>query len=115
MRKTLLLIGTIAAAVLCSSSCNKDDDNDAIQCGRDSCLIRECKNHPSDSWVYEHCYDYEIYPMIRPTAVRRYFRQNKDQMETNCAAGKALNGTMVRTIKHEYDIWNRTNNVDVIR
>ena len=115
MKKILLLIGTISAMIISSSSCSKDEDKDAAQCGGDSCLVAECKNHPAGSWVWEHCYDYTTYPKSRPSNVRKFFRHNKEQMDKNCAIGKALYGTLVREIKHEYDIWNRTNNVEVLK
>ena len=116
MKKISILLGVIIAMISSSTSCNKEDDGDKIQCGGDSCLIHECKNHPADKWVWEHCYDYYVYPRTYSSKRVYYYRHNKKKMETETAYIRALyGGTVGREIRYEYDIWNRINNYEVVK
>lgn len=97
------------AIAMTSISCekNKEKDEDFIVCGGDSCLVHECKNHPTDLWKWEHCYDFALKSRTLFSSSKYYYRHNLSSKEIAEDVFKFAYGNYNETIIHEYDIWNR--------
>ena len=112
MKHYLITISCVLVAlsfIMSSTSCekNKEKDEDSIVCGGDSCLVQECKNHPSSSWKWEHCYDFSLKSTTLFSSSKYYYRYTLSHKETAEDVFKFAYGNYRETIIHEYDIWNR--------
>lgn len=99
------------AIAMTSISCekNKEKDEDSIVCGGDSCLVHECKNHPTDLWKWEHCYDFTLRDnkLVSLSGTKYYYRENSASMSATEQSFRFVYGAYTERILHEYDIWNR--------
>lgn len=94
-------------------SCDKkhEDESDFVVCGKDSCLVKECSNHPTDSWVFEHCYDFSLRDADCFLCDRKfYYRKNQREMDISEDVFIMFYGDFNKTIINQYDIWNKREN-----
>lgn len=111
MKKIYFALFLLTTILHLSTSCDKEIESDSVVCGKDSCLAKECSNHPADIWVYEHCYDFSLRDADCFLCDRKYYyRENQREMDIDEDVFILFYGKFNKTIINEYDIWNKREN-----